>query len=94
MQVQAQAGEVAMRVQQGAGPAEVEQLEEGMVALLGDACRLHLCSGHTEKAVGIIQALLEFHFFSPALAGQLGPFTLRLPASVTSSTAHQHSMHL
>ena len=67
--MQALGGELVRRVQQGADAEDVESLERGMIALLGSACRFSLQSGHTEKALGTIQAVLELHFFAPGLTG-------------------------
>lgn len=72
------------RVQQGADAGSVESLEQGLVFILGSACRLYLGAGYTEKAVSIIQAVLEFHFFAPALSGKPRPLE---PRELKAATA-------
>ena len=69
LRIQALGAEMERRLQQGAAAADLASLEHGVIALLGEACRFCLLTGHTEKAVGTIQAVLEFHFYAPGLAG-------------------------
>lgn len=53
----------------GAPPAEMAALERHLVALLCDAVAADLASGHTELAVGRLQAALEYNCFAPAIFG-------------------------
>ncbi|KAK9810982.1 hypothetical protein WJX73_003267 [Symbiochloris irregularis] len=43
-----------------------------LCAMIGRYCRTFILAGFHEKAVGVVQSLLEFHFFTPPLAGQEG----------------------
>ena len=44
-------------------------MERSLIAMIGSYCRMFMLAGFHEKAVGVVQSLLEFHFFSPPLAG-------------------------
>ena len=67
--LQALGAELTWRAKQGADAATIETLERSMIGLVGSHCQFVLLTGHTEKAVGLVQALLEFHFFCPTMAG-------------------------
>lgn len=68
--MQALSKELAWRIRQGADEASVASLERSLIAMIGSYCRMFILAGFHEKAVGVVQSLLEFHFFSPPLAGE------------------------
>lgn len=56
----------------GGSHEELAALEQHLVALLTDAAATDLASGHTELALGRLQAALEYNLFAPPIFG--GPF--------------------
>lgn len=53
--------------------AEIERLEVQLVDLALGACCFSMSTGHTEQAVGAIQAVLEFHCCRPPLPPMAAP---------------------
>ncbi|KAL3083341.1 hypothetical protein niasHS_011143 [Heterodera schachtii] len=55
--------------------AMMEGTEQFLVDLLVQRCRLQVVAGHVAKAVAVLQALAEFHFFRPEVYKNFRPDT-------------------
>ncbi|KAK9820400.1 hypothetical protein WJX72_009973 [[Myrmecia] bisecta] len=65
--LEALGSEQARRQREGAPGPVREEVERALVATFTDACRFDLHSGHSERAVACLQAVLEFNCFAPAM---------------------------
>ena len=75
------------RRREGAPDEVVAACERDILALLLEHLQVQMQSGHTERAVACIQALLEFNCFSPDFPGTAhASMQSSIPMSLTDSS--------